>query len=118
MRLLPFAAIGPIISVNNTLACLVLGIPLMRLLYSRLNRWDLVWFAIMDEHDRPKGLSPRVGTALIWAGVFGGFIVGVALSAGIGGATLFTFGTGATTPSVALGVTPFVAILIVGCLLA
>ncbi len=116
-KLLPFAAIGPIIAVNNTLACLVLGVPLMRLLYNRLNRWDLVWFAIMDERDRPRGRSPKVGTALIWLGVVGGFVVGVALSAGIGGTTLFTFGTGATTPSVALGVTPFMIILVLGCLL-
>jgi len=49
VKLLPFAAIGPIIALNNTLACVALGIPLMRLLYNRLNRWDLVWYAIMDD---------------------------------------------------------------------
>lgn len=117
LKLLPFAAIGPIIAVNNSLACIVLGIPLMGLLYSRLNRWDLVWYAIMDENDISHGRSPKAGTALIWLGVIGGFIVGVAMSAGIGGATLFTFGTGAVTPSVAVSVTPFIITLIIGCLL-
>jgi energy-coupling factor transport system substrate-specific component len=117
LRMLPFAAIGPIIAVNNTLACLVLGIPLMGLLYNRLNRWDLVWFAIMDERDRPRGRSPKAGTALIWVGVLGGFIVGVAISAGAGGAVLFKIGTGAVAPSVLLGVTPFIIILVLGCLL-
>jgi energy-coupling factor transport system substrate-specific component len=117
VRILPFAAIGPIIAVNNTLACLVLGIPLMRLLYARLNRWDLVWFAIMDESERPQGRNPRAGTVLIWLGVFGGFVVGVALSAGLGDADLFRLGTGAVTPSVAVSVTPFLITMILGCLL-
>lgn len=117
LKLLPFAFIGPIIGINNTIACLVLGILLMRLLYSRLNRWDLVWFAIMDEKDRPRGRSPKAGTALIWLGVVGGFIVGVALSAGFGGAVLFTFDPSAVAPSVAVGVTPFIIVMIIGCLL-
>jgi energy-coupling factor transport system substrate-specific component len=117
MKLLPFAVIGPIITLNNTLACVVLGVPLMRLLYGRLNRWDLVWYAIMDENDISKGTSPKAGTALIWLGIIGGFIIGVAISAGIGGADLFTFGTGATTPSVAMVVTPFIMTMIIGCLL-
>lgn len=106
--LLPFAVIGPIIATNNIIACAVLGIPLMGLLYGRLNRWDLVWFAIMDEKDRPPGRSPRAGAFCIWVGVVGGFIVGVALSMGAGGAV---------TPSVAVGVTPFMITLLLGCLL-
>jgi len=118
VKLLPFAAIGPIISVNNLIACLVLGIPLMRLLYGRLNRWDLVWFAIMDERDMPRGRIPKVGTALIWAGVLGGFIVGVTISSGVAGTALFKIGSGATTPSVALGVAPFIVLLVIGSLLA
>ncbi|MBI4830959.1 MAG: QueT transporter family protein [Candidatus Lindowbacteria bacterium] len=118
VKILPFAAIGPIIAVNNSIACLVLGILLMKLLYKRLNRWDLVWFAIMDEKDRPHGLSPRVGTALIWIGVVGGFIAGIAISAGMAETTLFRIGSGETAPSVVLGVTPFIIILVIGCLLA
>lgn len=117
VKLLPFAVIGPIIAGNNSIACLVLGIPLMGLLFNRLNRWDLTWFAIMDEEDISPGRSPRAGTFCIWVGVVGGFIVGVALSMGIGDATLFTFGTGTVTPSVAVAVTPFIMTLLLGCLL-
>lgn len=117
IKLLPFAVIGPIIALNNTLACVVLGIPLMHLLYNRLNRWDLVWYAIMDERDRPLGRSPRAGTFCIWLGVVGGFAVGAAMSAGLGGADLFKFGTGAATLSVAVSVTPFIITLLLGCLL-
>jgi energy-coupling factor transport system substrate-specific component len=114
---LPFAVIGPIIAVNNMIASFVLGIPLMGLLFSRLNRWDLTWFAVMDEKDISTGRSPKAGAFCIWVGVVGGFIVGVALSMGIGDASLFTFGSGAVTPSVAVGVTPFVITLLLGCLL-
>jgi energy-coupling factor transport system substrate-specific component len=117
VKLLPFAVIGPIIAGNNAIACLILGIPLIGLLFSRLNRWDLTWFAIMDEQDISPGRSPRAGAFCIWVGVVGGFIVGVALSMGIGDATLFTFGSGTATPSVAVGVTPFVITLLIGCLL-
>ncbi len=117
VKLLPFAVIGPVIATNNTIGCLVLGIPLMRLLYSRLNRWDITWTAIMDEEDRPAGRSPKAGAFCIWVGVIGGFIVGVAMSAGLGGADLFGFGTGGVTPSVAVGVTPFIITMIIGCLL-
>jgi len=118
VKLLPFAAIGPIIAVNNTFACVVLGVPLMRLLYSRLDRWDLVWYAIMDENEISQSKNPKVGAALIWLGVFGAFIVGVVISAGIGDTTLFKTDTGAVEPSVALSVTPFIFIMILGCLLA
>jgi len=117
VKILPFVALGPIIIINNTAFCLVIGIPLMRLLYTRLDRWDLVWFAIMDERDRPAGWSPRLGTALIWLGVVGGLITGIALSVGFGGAALFQFDQTAITPSVAVGVTPFIIILVLGCIL-
>jgi len=117
VNILPFAALGPIIATNNTLACLVLGIPLMRLLYNRLDRWDLVWFAIMDERDSPQGRTPRLGTALIWLGVLGGFIMGIAISVGATDTVLFTIGSGTTTPSVMLGVTPFIILLVLGCIL-
>jgi len=62
----------------------------------------------MDEDDRPLGRSPGAGAFCIWVGVVGGFIVGVAMSAGLGGVV---------TPSVAVGVTPFIITLIIGCLL-
>ena len=117
VKLLPFAAVGPIILVNNTAFSLVIGVPLMRLLYGRLNRWDLVWFAIMDEADRPRGRSPKAGTALIWIGVLGGFAVGLAVSIGATGIIPFVGGEGAAAPSVALGVTPFIFIMVIGCLL-
>lgn len=117
LRLLPFAAVGPIIAINNIFACLILGFPLMRLLFKRLNRWDLVWYAIMNETDMSRPISPRVGVCLIWVGVVGGIIVGIAMSAGLTGAIPFVSNTGAAATSVALGVTPFVLCLVVGCLL-
>ncbi len=118
VRLLPFAFIGPIIALNNLVACVILGIPLLGLLQARLIKWDMHWYAIMDEHDRPRGPSPRVGMVLIWAGVAGGFSLGVILSMNLGQSLLFKFGTGATTPSVVVGVAPFIIVFLAGCLLA
>ena len=116
IKLLPFIPLGPIIAFNNTLACLFLGIPLLGLLYSRLNRWDLVWFAIIDERDISKGLSPRIGTAFIWIGVAGGFLSGLAISTGaIAGITAQA--AGFPVPSAAVGIAPFIILMLIGSLL-
>ncbi|RJP22764.1 MAG: QueT transporter family protein [Candidatus Abyssobacteria bacterium SURF_5] len=115
-KLVPFLPVGPIISVNNMIACLILGIPLLGLLHARLNRWDLLWSAIMEQADNPPGPTPKLGTALVWGGVLGGFITGIALSLGIGVAIIPQVGSGALSP-VALGVAPFLIIVLVGSLL-
>ncbi len=127
IRIFPFVAFAPIVLINNLVFCLVIGTPLMRLLYGRLNKWDLVWFAIMDERDRSAARSPKVGTALIWIAVVGAFIVGVTLSLSVGGAEFSppawvsaespTPAPGSVTPSVTLGVAPFLILLVIGCLL-
>ncbi|GAB4348496.1 MAG: QueT transporter family protein [Candidatus Abyssubacteria bacterium] len=127
IRIFPFVAFAPIVLINNLVFCLVIGIPLMRLLYGRLNKWDLVWFAIMDESDRSVARSPKIGTALIWVAVVGGFAVGIALSLWVGQAEFAplawvgvespTPAPGSVTPSVALGVAPFLVLLVIGCLL-
>jgi energy-coupling factor transport system substrate-specific component len=115
VRLLPFFPIAPIITINNMAASLALGIPLLGLLRKRLCQWDLVWFAVMDERDSAPGLSPKIGTALIWVGVVGGFASGIALSTGAVG-MLSQIGFGATSP-VVVGVAPFLILMLIGCAL-
>jgi energy-coupling factor transport system substrate-specific component len=109
IQLAPFAAVAPIILVNNSAFSVILGVILMSLLFTRVDKWDLTWVSIMEEVDRPLGRLPRAGTFCIWVGVVGGFIVGIALSLG--------YGQGGITSSVAVGVTPFVITLIIGSLL-
>ena len=79
LRLVPFAALGSIISLNNALPALVLGIPMMIVLYPRIKKWDLLWTDIMNPEDVPipGGLS-RISAILmalfIITGLFGGFV--------------------------------------------
>ena len=117
-KLQAFAAFGPIVFINNIIFCLVIGTPLITLLWRRLDRWDLLWYAILDEADRPDGKSPKAGTFCIWLGTVGAFVVGIFLSLG-GGAVLMQadWVNPAITPSVSVCVTPFIIVLIIGCLL-
>jgi energy-coupling factor transport system substrate-specific component len=116
VKVLPFVPIAPIISLNNTLACLILGIPLMGLLFKRLNRWDLVWFAIMDERDITRGLSPKTGTVLIWFGVVGGLASGIAVSMGATAGLMPGLSASTVSPA-ALVVAPFLVLLLIGSLI-
>ena len=118
-KLQAFAAFGPIVFINNIVFCLIIGTPLMALLWRRLDRWDLLWSAIMEEEDISQGKSPKAGTFCIWVGAVGAFAVGVILSMN-GGAAAFAgmdWVTPIITPSVSVCVTPFLIVLIIGCLL-
>lgn len=117
LNLLPFAVIGSIIALNNSLGAVILGPFLILLLYRRVERWDLLWTDVMEHQDISSGVSPRIGTLLIWIGGIGGFVVGLSLSSGLYGASLFTFGTGITGNTVVFGVTPFLLLFLIGCLL-
>ncbi|MFH1624051.1 MAG: QueT transporter family protein [Pseudomonadota bacterium] len=117
LKLLPFAVIGSVIALNNFLGALILGPFLMWVLYLRVQRWDLLWTDIMDSEDMSSHISPRIGTLLMWIGGIGGLTLGVILSTGLYGATLFTFGTGITGNMVVLGVAPFLVLFFIGCLL-
>ncbi|MDI9370785.1 MAG: QueT transporter family protein [Synergistaceae bacterium] len=79
LRLVPFAALGSIISLNNSLPSVVLGIPLVMGIYPRIKKWDLLWTDIMDPEDVPvpggrTSLGSFLMTICIVAGLFGGFI--------------------------------------------
>lgn len=127
LKIFPFVAFAPIVLINNLTFCLVIGTPLMRLLYRRLNKWDLVWFAIMDEKDRSAAKSPKFGVALVWIAVVGAFVLGIILSLSVGkadfaplawmGAAAPTPAPSGVTPSVTIGVAPFLILLVLGCLL-
>ncbi len=108
-KLLPFAIIAAAVVVNNGLISLILGPLLLRLLAPRVGRWDLSWREQMDPEDYCPGPAPRLGLALVWLGAGGGLLTGLAL--GFGAVTL----PGA--PSLTLVLAPFLALLLVGCVL-
>ena len=108
-QLLPFSVIAVAVFCNNAIITLILGPFLLALLEPRVSRWDLSWTELLDPEDRAPGPAPRLGLALAWLGAGGGFITGLAV--GLGLVSL------PGLPSLAALLTPFVVILIVGCLL-
>ena len=117
LRMLPFAVLGSIIFLNNAAVPVILGPPLILLLYPRIKKWDLLWTEVMDEDDISPVRRPAVGQTLTWAGAFGGLVVGLLISTGAYGAKLAGFGAGSYGVGVQIGLVPFIIALVVGCLL-
>ena len=109
VQLLPFSVIAVAILFNNALITLILGPFLLALLAPRVSRWDLYWMELMDPEDRPPGPAPRLGLSLAWLGAGGGFLLGLGLSLGLI--------PGAGLPSLPVVLAPFVALLLLGCVL-
>ncbi|SDZ27651.1 energy-coupling factor transport system substrate-specific component [Proteiniborus ethanoligenes] len=94
LGMVPFAALGAIISLNNSIPSIILGIPLLIVLYPRIKKWDLLWTDIMPEEDLPKtGGTARIGAIIMFLGTVVGLIGGLAVALGAG-QELFSFGSG------------------------
>lgn len=112
--IVPFAMLGIMITVNNSVAELILGPPLLLLLYPRVKRWGLIWTDIMDKEDVSRGLAKNIGAILMTVGAIGGLVVGLGISTGLYGQQLFQFGVGDTAQvGVWLGVLPFLALIVI-----
>ncbi|MGA1875975.1 MAG: QueT transporter family protein [bacterium] len=118
--IVPYAALSIIITVNNAIVELILGPPLLLLLYPRVKRWGLIWTDIMDKDEVASGLAKEVGAILMIIGALGGLIVGLGISTGLYAQKMFSFGSGsAGQAGVWLGVLPFlILILIAGFMLS
>ncbi len=108
-KLLPFAIIAVAVLVNNGLIALILGPLLLKLLAPRVSRWDLNWRELMDPEDYLAGPAPRLGLLLAWLGAGGGWLAGLAVGAGL----IAIPGL----PGLPLLLAPFVALLLLGCVL-
>ena len=112
--LVPFAALAAIISLNNSIAQLVLGPPLLLLLYPRVKRWGLIWTDIMEPEDVSTGFARQLGSILLMVGAIGGLIVGFGVSTGLYGQQFFQFGAGsAGQVGVWLSVLPFLLLILI-----
>lgn len=113
--LIPFAFLAIVITLNNSIAQLILGPPLLLLLYPRVKKWGLIWTDIMNKEDVAKGFGRQVGALLASIGALGGLVVGLGISTGLYGQALFQFGAGEKGEvGVWLGVLPFLILLLVG----
>ncbi len=116
--LIPFAALAIIITLNNAIAELVLGPPLLLLLYPRVKRWGLIWTDIMPVEDVAVGFARQLGSLLMIIGSLGGLIIGIGTSTGLYGQQLFQFGEGTKGQvGVWLSVLPFLIVIIVASIM-
>ncbi|HHW57633.1 MAG TPA: QueT transporter family protein [Clostridia bacterium] len=116
LKMVPFAALASIIAVNNSIPSIVLGIPLLLILYPRVKKWNLLWTDIMDEEEisKPDGktrIAAIIMTLAIIVGLFGGLVVAVA-----GGQSLFAAGfagggAGSVTVGLVAGLSTIIFIL-------
>lgn len=116
LKLLPFATLGAIISVNDFLAAGILGPFLLKFIYPRVKKWNLLWTDIMNVKSEPNPKS-FIGAILVWSGGLFGLILGILLSVNIYQAVPFQFGVGTFGTTVVLGVLPFIIIFLIGCFL-
>lgn len=102
LGMVPFAALAAIISLNNSIPSIILGIPLLLILYPRIKKWDLLWTDIMPEEDLPEtGSRQRTGAIIMFVGILAGLIGGFATALGAG-QELFNFTQAGEGISVAL----------------
>lgn len=111
LGMVPFAALGTIITLNNSIPSIVLGLPLIMVLYPRIKRWDLLWTDIMDEKDLPKlGGVNKIGSGLMTASILFGMIGGLAMAFGAGQAA-FNAGFASTAGSMGVIITAGIGVV-------
>jgi energy-coupling factor transport system substrate-specific component len=76
MGFIPFAALGNVILFNNTLISLLFSPILLYALYSRVERWGLLYHEVMEPQDISQGRFRKLGTILVSMGSLGGMIYG------------------------------------------
>lgn len=113
---LPFAALGTIIPLNNTILPLILGPALIALLYPRIKKWGLLWEDVMEEEDISKRRLVIPARFMVAVGSIGAIVVGLILSTGVYGATLAGFAGIAGGIGVIAAVLPFLLIALLGVL--
>lgn len=92
LRLVPFATLATIISINNSIPSVIIGLPLITVLYPRVKKWDLLWTDILDEDEVKSASASRAGALLMVVGILGGLTGGLAAALGLSGQVVFTAG--------------------------
>jgi energy-coupling factor transport system substrate-specific component len=93
LKLVPFAALGTIITLNNSIPSIILGLPLMAILYPRIKKWDLLWTDIVDEEELEKNSAlGKIGATLMAIGIVGGMALGLFAALGLSGQAAFGAG--------------------------
>ncbi len=96
LGMVPFGALGSIITINNLIPSIVLGIPIGLILFPRVKKWDLLWTDIMDEEDTLSGAGlSKIGGILMIVSIVVGLVGGFLAALGVGQALFYSgFGAG------------------------
>lgn len=117
MKMVPYAPLATIITLNNFFPSIILGIPLTLVLYPRIKKWTLLWTDTMKEEDIPEVTGrTRLGSILMVAFVLIGLVGGLIVALG-GGQGLFMAGFGAGGAGI-IGVAVVAGIGSVGMIIA
>jgi len=120
LGLVPFAALGNIIFLNNFVVSAILGPFLLKTLYRRLSKWGLTYQEIMEERDLTSSRLSNLGIVLLFLGVFSGLLLGNLLSIGLykSGILGFGFGKGGKGEiGITIGLLPSIILIFLGSLL-
>ena len=114
----PFSFLGNFITLQNVLAGLVLGAPLLLATYSRLDRMGLTHDSIMDEADRSRSRFPKLAIFLVVGAVVGALVVGNVVCVQAHDLEVMKFAQGApSNVAFGLALSPFMLVLLVGLIL-
>ena len=81
--LAPFAALSNIIAFNNAIASCILAPIIVKLIFKRIRRWNLLYPQILGEEHYNRKKTFWVGLTLLLIGAIGGYIMGNLLSIGV-----------------------------------
>ena len=112
LGMVPFAFLASVISFNNFLHELVLGPPLLLILYPLIKKWGLIWTDIMAPEDVSAAPALRLGGILMLVGSLGGLVVGLLLSVGVAGQQIFAFAGKSGQASLGVVVFLFIALIV------
>lgn len=120
LGLFPFSVLGTVITINNFLAAIVLGPPLLYLTYPRVEKMGLLYPEVLRGDDLPDVSVARQRTAALGllAVSLAWLALGIAVSVGFEGVQFLAApgvdvapGTGGSTVQILLGVVAFLAVL-------
>ncbi len=112
--LVPFAALGNIIVLNNFIVATILGPILLAAVYPRVKKWGLLYEDIVEEEDLSPPKLRVTGQILLWLGTIGAIALGNIISVGLYDAVPFTFTAGMRGgAALGFGLIPPIAVMLI-----